>query len=162
MDESGISALVNTDTWTRHHFKGTYSFDSVPELSKHQQFAIVNYNNHWIAIFRLNSSRLEVFDSLGSEETVTTVVAHNYRLVKDISHIDFSLKPYQSVESVSCGAFCFYFIYKRLRCLDLSFKSALAELFSSDVEENERRVTAFLNEVERDQKYRDEVLKSRE
>ena len=161
MNDKELVQLVNSDPWTEHHFKGVFPFNSVPELNRGQEFAIVNIDNHWIVVYRENKVTLQVFNSLGSESAVKTVLRNNYSLVKDIHQVSYSTTPFQGTDSTSCGQFCVYFIVNRLRYTHESFQEILARCFSSDVDENEKRVAQFVEERERSVLRKQEALKNR-
>lgn len=128
------------------HFVGVYSIDTFPKKLKNRTFFITNLSKsnelgtHWITIIKSEPQLIEIFDSLGTK----------IELLKP--YLKFHKKPvviynegaFQLSTSASCGFFAIMFAVERCFNFDLKFKKLLAEIFSPNVEINEKLVKDFV------------------
>jgi hypothetical protein len=162
MNESQIDELLSKEAFVHFHYRGAFASNNVPQLSRKQQFAIINLSpegsagTHWICAYK-NGTVLELFDSLGSEENQKNILVQNYNLLKDTTKVKISHQCYQDPESDTCGLFCVYFITKRIYHMNESLEDVLRTIFSSDVEQNERLVARFAQELEDFVKFKEQA-----
>ncbi len=83
-----------------------------------------------------------MFDSLGASPLFL-----KESLLKFRGTCHFNETPFQAKESVACGEFCLYFIIQRYFNEDLDLQELLEEYFSSNFNENEKRVKQFVSNI---------------
>ncbi len=96
---------------------------------------------HWFVLHRKEKTYHELFDSLGSTATFVRKYFQNQKGL-----FDFNVTRFQSNESVKCGQFCVFFIVERYFNQDIEFADLLEEIFTENVEENEKRVEDFFSQ----------------
>jgi hypothetical protein len=164
MNEADLKSLIECVPWIDYHYKGSSGVDNVPELQDYQ-FAIVNRSphqsegSHWVVVYRSAKTKLEIFDSLGSEETARNILAQNYHLVNQTAKTKISLKQYQRTDSKSCGEFCIYFINHRLHRMQDPFEVILRSIFTDDLEDNESRVHEDIEKIRLDGEQKNNLYK---
>ena len=92
---------------------------------------------HWFVVHRVSEDFVEIFDSLGCNESFLKNIQLD--LVYEIN-----ITPVQCSGSQLCGPFVIYFIIWRYCNLDMELSDFLNEYFCSDCFENEKNVKKFL------------------
>lgn len=125
------------------NFLGVYAADQIPVIvdTGLPVFFIVNFDtsnqpgSHWVC-FRLGSSTLEIFDSLGfspfrwnsfPRQIIAFLLRYRY------THKFCGTPKLQGENSFTCGLYCIYFILSRA---NLSFKQCL-QIFSPNYSYND-------------------------
>ena len=122
-------------------FRGVYPNDQLPNIVP-PAFLVVNTDvsnlpgRHWKAIYIDENYKGEVFDSLATpvSNRVARFMNRNTRQWKT------NRVMIQHPLSTQCGAYVLYFVTQRLKFNSLR---DLCHTFSSDLNENERRMRAF-------------------
>jgi len=135
----------------RDYYVGNFSADNLPKKLKTFEFAIINTDIsankglHWYAAFK-SSKTLEVFDSLGIDESKKLFLRNNLRL-PGIKEIIFNSTQFQKNDTNSCGKYVLYFLINRLHNIDHSFGEILEEIFVPDLDKNEKKVQDFYEDL---------------
>lgn len=128
------------------HFNSVRAIDELPRTLGLRQFIIVNEQerkfegSHWVVIFRSHKDCLEIFNSLGYKNIskLRPYLKFNFKAT-----IIYNNTAVQKSTSSSCGLYSIYFAIFRLLNLDQSFEEILDEIFVSDLETNENKVSRF-------------------
>ena len=145
MISSEVAAYFEKNPSVNKHFMGVYSIDTLPNFIPVKKCLVVNLSksyeigSHWISLIRPHHKQIEIFDSLGTDMNKLTPYLHFNSKIQ----IEYNMEPFQKSSSSSCGYFAVTFLYERLFNLDLSFKELLSEIFSSNLEINEKTVIDF-------------------
>ena len=132
-----------------HVFGGVVAHDELPNKLKVQEFYICNTaksnegGRHWFLLHRRNKDTVIVFDSLGTNQNY---IAKHFGHLK--GSIDFTSKQLQPDESSMCGEYVMYAICCLYFNADQTFEDVMKHYFSTDMQENERRVKEFMRENE--------------
>ena len=135
----------------KKHFVGVFAIDTIPTTLKNRQFCICNTDKsdgngiHWFCFVRI-SKTIECFDSLGINPQKKNILEQKCQF-KNVTNIHFNQTVFQKNDTNSCGLFTIYFIIERMFNLDLEFEELLEEIFSEDLDTNEREVQKFCEEV---------------
>jgi len=131
------------------HFRGICTISTIPNLEP-GEFVIFNLSNtppgtHWAYIFcreivEENIRHLEIFDSLGVDETVYE------RYQNPGNYYIYNTDQLQPTGSKSCGLFCIYFAILQNENLDLDFFDILNLAFVEDRFTNEEKVKRFYDQ----------------
>ena len=149
MLSSEIAATIEKVACMKSHFKGVYSIDNLPKFIKLRQGLIFNLSkmsepgSHWITLVRVESDKIEIFDSLGTKFEKLK----NYLKFKNKPEYVYNENPFQLSNSDTCGYFAITFLIERMFNLDLSYKELLAEIFEPNLESNEKIVIEFCNNL---------------
>ena len=132
------------------YFLGVFSIDTLPKRIPINYFLICNTDTssgpgiHWFALFRASKSNLECFDSLGVNTAKQQILrAINFSGVKKLKFNESQLQPNNSS---LCGQFSIYFLFERLHNLDYKFHELLNELFSDNLDTNQKVVECFFED----------------
>lgn len=112
MDEDEISSAMEAYPL----FRGVYARDEIPHDLKRPGGIIVNTDprsnpgSHWIAIYLDNHNTGELFDSLASEDVLSTFKDW---MERNTTSYLFPLIPLQSSISKLCGVYCITFLAMR-------------------------------------------------
>lgn len=131
-------------------FLGVFSIDTLPQKIAINYFLICNTDTsegdgiHWFALFRPNKTNLECFDSLGvcnqKKQILTSIHFLGVRKLK------FNESQIQPDRSSLCGQYSIYFLFERLHNLDYKFHELLNEIFSDNLEDNQKTVQCFFED----------------
>lgn len=149
MKASELKAFCEQDEILNHHLVGIFARNTVPPLCAQHCFAIVNTEDeaqpgrHWRLCMRPDRATLEVFDPLGWKPEHETLF-QNSKVLQGVSRVVLSETQYQSSTSVLCGSYCLFVAHHRLYNLDLSLSSVLSDIFTDNLQENDRLVTEFV------------------
>lgn len=128
-------------------FRGVHAWCDMPVL-RDQHYVIINTSNspkiigHWMVLGK-NNGIIELFDPLGDVNRAKALFISCFPLWPGMC--EYNLVPYQSRESTKCGQYCIYFLFNRLLNKDLHCEQVLEAIFVDDHDENEERVTEFMN-----------------
>lgn len=129
-------------------YLGCFSADNYPKSLNNNEFFIVNKDksyekgSHWRLVLLINNE-IQFFDSCGSTEEVVQSFLQFHRSFVCV----FNETPVQPLNSTTCGEFCIYFAFKRLQNKDLSFKSCINAVFSSDLNKNNDKVKKLCTNI---------------
>ena len=135
------------------YFLGVYPSDKIPKSIKIDHFLICNTGSsesdgvQWFCVYCPEKGYLEIFDSLGVDVLKKDIFKNHFKL-RHVRKIKFNTTQVQSDSTQTCGKFCIYFIYQRLFNKDLSFNEILNEIFSTDVDVNEKVVENFVSNLQ--------------
>lgn len=138
MDTINVCRIACGDKYIRKNFGGVFASDKLPSLKNNYVSFIVNLDpislpgSHWVAVYFKGESAF-FFDSYGKPPTGRILKF----LIENSTHIFYNEIQYQDVNTVSCGYFCLYFLYKKSRNLNLS------DLKENNQSYNERFIRHF-------------------
>lgn len=149
MDTITLCRLACSDPYIKKGFAGVFASDSLPQsVGTHTSF-IINLDpktepgSHWTAIFFTDEQDTFTkkksafyFDSYGRFPTHKNILKF---LVNNAANISYNFYGFQSYNSLTCGHFCLYFLYKMNRNLKLN------ELSRTEREKNEIFIKAFVS-----------------
>jgi hypothetical protein len=131
-------------------FNGVFAINKLPRTLAFRHFFICNLSpadhpgSHWLAVIRSHKDSIEVFNSLGYENLDSLMPHLKFRKKFEIH---FNNQQLQSNISLNCGLFCIYFILHRALNFDLSFTDLLEQIFQTDLNTNEIKVTSFCSNI---------------
>ena len=132
------------------YFLGVFSIDTVPKKISINNFLICNTDTskgtgiHWFALLRPTKNNLECLDSLGvSLEKQEILRAIKFSGVRKLKFNESQIQP---DSSSMCGQFSIYFLFERLHNLDYKFNELVNELFSENLDENQKTVQCFFED----------------
>jgi len=168
MNQAEIADLIDKDPFVAFFFQGSFAIDQVPCLTGREHFALVNSDrsgsigSHWYVIFRASKECLEIFDPLGELKNSSEVLEASPSLLQDkaISRVRVSEGIYQPPDSQACAQFAIYFITRRIYHMHETLESVLKKCFTKNVDDNEKRVHAFITELELFHKTKQERAKA--
>ena len=123
-------------------FLGVFSIDTLPQKIAINYFLICNTDTsegdgiHWFALFRPNKTNLECFDSLGVCNQKKQILTSRHFL--GVRKLKFNESQIQPDSSSLCGQYSIYFLFERLHNLDYKFHELLNEIFSDNLEDNQK------------------------
>lgn len=128
------------------HFDNVRAIDELPTTIGLRHFLIVNEQernlegSHWLVLFRSNKDSIEIFNSLGYNNILKLrpYLKFNFKAT-----LYYNNTPVQRSTTSSCGLYCIYFAILRLLNLDQSFEEIMEEIFTSELETNENKVSKF-------------------
>jgi len=133
-------------------FLGCFSADNLPKKIKTNCFCIINTDIstgagiHWYVIFRYSYRTLELFDSLGVDESKKDFIKQNLK-ISGVKEVEYNSTQFQKNDTDTCGHFVIYFIVNRLYNLDHSFHDLLEEIFNKNLDINEEEVKNFYKDI---------------
>jgi hypothetical protein len=149
MKGSAIKELIERDPLLNFHFEGIFAADCLPEFTSKQSFAIANSDIegragvHWRLLFKPDKNTLEIFDSLGDPLENAFSWSNVSKVLPYVTNVIVSKTQFQPTNSNKCGLYCIYVAYNRLFSLDIAFSTMLSDIFTDNLEENDRIVTEF-------------------
>ncbi len=155
MNGEELKDIINSINSAKQYFKGIFSINTLPRKLSVPSFLICNYDidkkpgSHWFCVFKSSTKILECFDSLGLTEEKQTLLK-NHCKIDNIGSICYNQTQVQNNLSSTCGKFVLYFAIQRLHNLDLNFTELLNEIFEENVNNNEIRVSNFLQDFNDD------------
>jgi hypothetical protein len=148
MDTFQLEVAISRDPVSAKRFGGVKAADRLPLLhSNSNKFYIVNSQNsnlpgeHWVVIGL--GMVPEFFDSLG-QTPESYQKSFQYFLVNYGPNYRFNQQRLQNRDSDVCGKYCLLYIYHKSRNVSLK---CILKLFSSDLESNDRLVSAFCRKI---------------
>lgn len=139
-----LEKFLSSDDLLHFNSGGVFPIDNLPGKITKKCF-IINSDpsylpgTHWFAIFFPKKSYPEFFDSLGRNPKFYSEDIINF-LSKENKQIAYNCKRLQSTNSSTCGLFCLYFLYYRIR--GYSFEKIL-ESFGKNLKMNDLIVIDF-------------------
>ncbi len=128
---------------------GVYSIDTIPKFVPVRKCLVFNLSkkhqigSHWCSLVRSHHQKIEVFDSLGTKiDQLTPYFNFSSKIA-----IEYNDQAFQKSTTSSCGYFAITFLFERLLNFDLSFQDLLSEVFTSNLEINEKIVHDFCNNL---------------
>jgi len=152
MNSAQLKEIIYNFETAKNYFIGVFSINTLPQKLSIPSFLICNYDidtnpgSHWFCLFKTNQKFVECFDSLGVSPD-KFMLLQKYCKWRCGSYITFNETQVQSNLTSTCGNFVLYFAFQRLHNLDLSFSDILNEIFDLDIDNNEKRVVRFFEEV---------------
>ena len=148
MNGAELHAFINKINSLKPLFLGIFSINTLPTEIPVNHFLICNFDldhnpgSHWFCLFRINSKKIECFDSLGISKSKKKVLKKYLKL--DNVMLKFNNTSVQSLHTSTCGKFVLFFAIHRSHNLDISFTKLLNEIFVEKNEQNELIVGNFL------------------
>ena len=91
---------------------------------------------HYLLIIQ-SDDIVELFDSLGAKPSDIN------KIEKFGPTVQFNSKPVQGTDSTFCGQFCLFVAFNRLLDFDLTLSEVLSDLFSANLQDNDKLVQNF-------------------
>lgn len=126
------------------------SIDQIPSEIPIKHFVLFNLSkqheegSHWALLLRYSKHKLEIFNSLGSDNLN---YLNGYLQFDKHFKIDFNKKSVQSLTSTYCGFFCIYFAIFRILNFDMTMEHVLEDIFTSNLIKNDLIVSQFCNNI---------------
>ena len=112
---------IEISRYLEHHpnFIGVFPSDKhcLPKISTYPSALIINTDphqlpgQHWIAIYFLNKNTVEYFNTSGRQPSIKSIIKFMY---KNAKYVIYNTSQLQSDYSMTCGAFCIYYLTDRL------------------------------------------------
>jgi len=144
-----LEKFLFSDVLLYQNVEGVFAMDKLPMEKNSKKCFIVNTDpsflpgKHWIAVFIPSNSLPEFFDSLGRSPSHYSEKILNFLLNKNSEGFVYNCKRLQGPQTSTCGLFCLYFLYFRIR--GYSFVDIL-ERFGLNLNHNEYIVTEFYSQ----------------
>lgn len=145
MQTSDFAPYFDKESIISKHFLGVFSFDQIPKKIPKKSFFVLNLDpsylkgSHWIAVSRLVTTEIEIFDSL-AKDISNLLPAFKHLKTVDIVH---NTDPVQSPHSKLCGKFVVTFLIERMLNQDFEMQELINTIFSNNLEYNDIIVTEF-------------------
>ena len=116
MDALQILMKMNADECMKNTWWGVFTRDELPQSLLNVGY-IINTDNknqlgqHWVALW-IEKNSIEFMDSFGLRAE-----HYGWLFIKQINHSSIRV---QSYDSISCGAFCLYYLFYRCRNVSMS------------------------------------------
>ena len=147
MNTFQINQLLKKDPYAKQIFKGALARDQLPKTLPPTPVAYVvntqasnHPGEHWVAIYFDRYGNGEFFDSYAFPAELygfdTFMNQHSKQWIAND-------KPLQSLFGVTCAYFCVCYII--LRCREIPMRSIISRFSSSNLTENDRKVTRFID-----------------
>lgn len=116
MDTSEIQLALQTNSLTKPIFVGVFPSNHIPNnfySTLKDKCVVFNFDendepgSHWVVMYKTATQYIEYFDPYG----LPPIHEHIYEKAK--GKIRYNIKQLQSNESVFCGLYCLYFVYKK-------------------------------------------------
>ena len=146
MNTPQLLKCIRTDPILNSQCAGVYPIDRLPEPKGYPECVIVNLDphfkpgSHWMAVYIDAEGFGEFFDSYGRAPETKQIKKY---LEDNCLDWTTSNKRLQSPFTSTCGQYCIYFLYYRVRGRPMK---DVVEDFTHDFEENDTTVTTWLNE----------------
>ena len=147
LNNEDIFQFIMKDELLLEAIDGIYPIDKLPMFIHPAKFYIINSDpsflpgRHWMNIFSPYGSHPEFFDSLGRAPSFYSDAIPKF-LGKKYVYNSIRLQP---PNSSTCGLYCLYYVYHRLRGLTFS---EILDRFSRDLEHNDAVVIDFYRSFE--------------
>jgi hypothetical protein len=145
MNTGQLLKCVRSDPTLNSQCDGVYPVNRIPTPEGYPVCVIVNLDphnkpgSHWIAIHIDQEGFGVFFDSYGRRPEKKQIKSYLQQNCRDWTT---SGRAVQSPFSSTCGQYCVYFLYHRVRGRTVG--DILGD-FGEDLEENDTKVTAWLN-----------------
>ena len=137
MNTQEIDEILMNDKETAPHFRGTFSWDTVPDLDEGDSCVVNTHcqelrGEHWI-VYLYMDGKLQFFDSYGE---------HPSRYPGLPQKVDeFNDRQIQNIDSQVCGHYCVLFLLNRYRGFEMS---EFLNMFTGDLHDNDHKVARLL------------------
>lgn len=146
LSSKDIQNFINTDEILTQSMMGVFSVNNLPKKIIKPSCLIINSDpsflpgSHWVAIYFPSNSPAEFFDSLGKGPFHYSHLMLNFIIDWSSKGFAYNYEPIQPQYSSTCGIYCLYFLYNRVR--GRSFEDILKD-FSKNVSYNDNLVINF-------------------
>lgn len=146
LSSKDLEQFLFNDSVLLNNVGGIFSVDNLPENVNFKKIFIINSDpsylpgEHWLAVFFPSNSLPEFFDSFGKSPSQYSQSIFNFLIEKDSRGFVYNCKRIQSTQATSCGLFCLYYLYFRIR--GFTFASIM-ERFGRNLEHNDVIVSDF-------------------
>jgi hypothetical protein len=146
LSSTDLEKFLFSDRVLCYNSGGVFPINKLPHNSLNKKCFIVNSDpsylpgKHWLAIFFPPNSLPEFFDSFGKSPSFYSENLLNFLLEENSKGFIYNSFPLQSSSSTSCGMFCLYFLYHRIRGYTFS---QILEKFGKNLEMNDSIVVDF-------------------
>jgi hypothetical protein len=144
-----LENFLCNDVFLCHNSGGVFPIDKLPKEKTNKKCFIINSDpsflpgEHWIAIFFPNKGLAEFFDSMGRNPSFYSELLLDFLLKQNSNGFMYNTKKFQSIKSSTCGMFCLYFLYYRIRGDKFS---DLINRFGNNLLQNDSIVTDFYSQ----------------
>lgn len=128
MNTVTLCQLACSDGLIRKSFGGVFASDNLPIYKNNFSSYIINLDahtlpgSHWIAVFFANDAQVFYFDSFGHKPRNKNILNFMKRNAKLIFYNKICVQDYYSV---TCGYYCLYFLFCRIRNLKMNSLNAV-------------------------------------
>ena len=146
LSSEDLEKFLYSDSLLFYNVGGVFPIDKLPNKKHSKKCFIINSDpsflpgKHWIAVFFPPNSLPEFFDSLGRSPSHYSEKLLNFLLEENSEGFVYNCKRLQPSHSSTCGLFCLYFLYFRIR--GYSFSNILKR-FGTNLEHNDSIVIDF-------------------
>jgi hypothetical protein len=144
MQSIEIVRLMLSDSVIRPIFKGVFPIDKIPDITSYPSAMIVNMDghdepgSHWVALYFDKKRRCDFFNSYGVEPKD---ILKAYIEKNSVSY-SYNEKQVQKIFTTTCGQFCIFFLFWRVR--GVSMKTIMSCLEKRTADEI---ITGFVNKL---------------
>ncbi len=145
MNSKQILACLKTDPILNVQCVGVFPLDKIPSPKSRPECLVVNLDthdkpgSHWVAMHINQDGFGELFDSYGRYPVKKEVKKYLNSYSEDWN---FNSTQIQSLISSTCGQYCIYFLYQRVRGVSMS---DIVDVFSNDLNANDSIVSEWVN-----------------
>jgi hypothetical protein len=145
MNTNQLLKCIRSDSLLNDCCAGVYPIDQLPEPKGYPECCVVNLDpaskpgSHWMAVYIDPEGFGEFFDSYGRRPEKKQILKYLKCNCLDWTYND---KMLQSVFASTCGQYCIYYLYYRVRGKPLK---QIVNDFGQDLEVNDMKVTSWLN-----------------
>jgi len=146
MDTLELASLCKTDRKLSMVFEGVFPYDCLPVVSAFPAAYIANTEPrtkpgaHWIAMYFDQDRNGDYFDSYGR----IPLPKFKSFLDKYALEWQYNNKQLQTPLTSTCGQYCIYFLYQRVREMPLQ---KILNRFVEDTLKNDEMITNFVNDT---------------
>ena len=145
MNTNQLLKCVRTDPQLNSQCAGVYPVNRIPKPEGRPECVIANLDphnrkgSHWIAIHIDHDGYGEFFDSYGRQPEKKQFLKY---LKENCNDWTATGKVLQSPFSSTCGQYCIYYLYSKIRGLSTT---EILSVFNENLEMNDTKVTNWLN-----------------
>lgn len=145
-----LRKFIYSDILLCLHTGGVLPVDKLPKKKSSKNCFIINTDpsflpgKHWIAVFIPSNGLPEFFDSFGKTPSFYSETLLNFLLEQNNKGFVYNCAHLQPSHSSTCGLFCLYFLYYRIRGFNFN---KILERFGKNLEQNDLLVIDFYNKT---------------
>lgn len=145
-----LNQCLTTDPVTKKMFNGVYCADEIPICNVKHSCFISNTDitglpgSHWVAFYFPKKGPPEYFDSVGNPPGYYHTFFEDVLVLGGPQYLQNSTRV-QGKNSVSCGAFCIYYLY--YRCRGVAMASIVESFDLTEFSENDYMTLDLVNKI---------------
>lgn len=146
LSSADLDKFLYSDILLYHNTGGVFSIDNLPRKKISKKCFIINTDpsflpgKHWVAVFLPSVGFPEFFDSLGKNPSHYSEFLLDFLLEQNSNGFVYNCNRLQSFKSSTCGLFCLYYLYFRIRGFNFV---DLVKRFGKNLKHNDLIVTDF-------------------